>query len=134
MTQSTRPDWLLQMKQDGHAGRELRSIPRGLDWELTLNFGDDWSADEFFISLREEPGAPDPVTATVTVSVGSYTSGVTPVTLSLTAAQTAALPADDNSDGLKELFYDILRQTGGTGSKRRIMAGNVFVSGKVTSV
>ena len=131
--QSTRPEWLTQMKWDGHAGKELMSIPRGLDWSVTLNFGTDWSADSFFMSLREAPDAPDPTTEDVTVAVGAYASGVTPVTFSLTAAETAALPADDNGDGLKELFYDILRQTGGAGAKRRIMAGNIFVSGKVTN-
>lgn len=131
--QSTRQEWLTQMKWDGHAGRQLTSIPRGLDWSVTLNFGIDWSADSFFMSLREEPDAPDPTTVDVTINVGAYSGGVTPVTLSLTAAQTAALPADDNGDDLKELFYDILRQTGGAGAKRRIMAGNIYVSGKVTN-
>lgn len=130
--QSNYPDWLARAQASGQGGITLKDIPRGLVWSTTLNFGEDWDADTFFISLREKPDAADPVLVSVTTSVGSYANGVTPVTLSLTAVQTAALPADDNDDGLKELFWDLLRRVGGSGDRIKIMAGNVFVSGKVT--
>lgn len=131
--QSNYPNWLARAQASGQGGITFKDIARGTPWDYTLSFDKDWDADSFYISLREAPDAADPVLVDVSVSVGTYASGATPVTLSLTAVQTAALPADDNDDGLKELFWDLLRQVGGSGDKKRIMAGNIFVSGKVTN-
>jgi hypothetical protein len=92
----------------------------------------DVSADTFTASIRLSPDAAGSTLADFAVMVGAYANDETPLTLTLTAAQTAALPADEDGDSLVELVFDILRTPQGLSEPGRFAGGNIYVSGKVT--
>lgn len=131
-------DWLRKLSADGKGGLgltgkpEMRAIDRGLPYEYTLSIAGDRSADAFEASLRASPDAAGATLADFTVTVGSYSGGVTPITLSLTAVQTAALTSDSDLDGLEEFVFDILWTPSG-GTQQRLMGGVIQISGKVTA-
>lgn len=124
--------WLAALKAAGKGGLKFTQlqIDRGLPYSKTLAFGLDLSADTITAALRVSPDAPDPVLVDFTVDVGAYASGVTEVTLSLTAVQTSdtdILPADGDLDGEEELVFDLLR------NDARLIAGTIPIAGKVTN-
>lgn len=131
-------DWLRKLAADGKGGLGLngkpsiRSIDRGLPYEYVLAIGADVSADAFSASIRATPDALGATLADFTVTVGSYASSVTPVTLSLTDTETAALPSDTDFDGLETFVFDILWTPSG-GTEQRLIGGIIQVSGKVTA-
>ncbi|MBX7496754.1 hypothetical protein K3172_12885 [Qipengyuania sp. 6B39] len=125
------PDWLRQCAAAGQGGLTLPPIDRALSYPLTVKIPLDASADSFSASLRLSPDADGATLADFAVSVGAWDGTYTPVTFTLTKAQVAALPADADGDGLAELVFDILRTPSGS-YERRYLAGNVFISGKVT--
>lgn len=125
-------DWVAAAKAAGHGGITLPAITRGLPYSRTINFGADYSADAFAASLRLTPDAAGATLADFTVVVGSYSGGVTPVTITLSQTVTAALPADGDADGLAWLVFDMLRTPSG-GTQDRFVAGVAAVSGGVTS-
>lgn len=125
--------WLADLRAAGKGGQRFTqlAIDRGRVWNKVLAFEADFADDAFECNLALAPDGTTLVSATV--SVGAYSSGVTPVTLSLTAAQTANLaliPADGDIDGVEDLCIDLLRTPSG-GAKARILAGIVPVLGKV---
>lgn len=125
--------WLRQNAEAGRGGVTLaKSIVRDLPYELVLAISSDVSADAFSASLRLSPDADGATLADFTVVVGSYASGATNVTLSLTKTQVNALPADADADGLEELLFDVLHTPSG-GTQYRMLAGAIPVSGKVTA-
>lgn len=125
--------WLADLRAAGKGGERWPqlAIDRGRAWSKVLSFAADYSADAFACNLAASPDGTTLVSPTV--NVGAYSSGVTLVTLSLTAVQTANLaliPGDDDADGVEDLCFDLLRTPSG-GSQGRIMAGIIPVSGKV---
>lgn len=124
--------WLRALRAAGKGGRVLPSaIDRGLPFVLPVAIAYDVSADSFAAELRASPDAGGAALAAFSVSVGAYTDGFTVLTLSLTAAQTGALPEDSDLDGATELPFDILWTRGGTTD--RLIGGLIPVIGKVTS-
>jgi hypothetical protein len=69
--------------------------------------------------------------ATFTIGTPSFADGKTTWSLSLTGAQTGALPADGDGDGVEFFIYDILFTPSG-GTAERIAGGLFPVSGFVT--
>lgn len=124
-------DWLRALASAGKGGVTLPQIDRGLPYDLVVKIPLDVSGDTFAASLRVAPDAAGSTLADFTVSVGAWDGTYSPVTFSLTATQVNALPSDDDADGLTELVMDILRTPSG-GSEYRYLAGNIYVSGKVT--
>lgn len=122
-------NWLAALKAAGKGGQSFPqlTIDRGLDYSKVLAFGADLSGDTITASLRASPDAANPTLADFAVTVGSYSGGTTEITLELTIAETAALPADTDVDGVEEFVFDILRN----GS--RLMAGTIPLAGKVTN-
>lgn len=118
--------WLrdLRAAQKGGARFTQLLIDRGLPYSKILAFEADYSADTFTASLSSAPDSTPFVD--FTVAVGAYGSGVTPVTISLSAIQTAAIPADADIDGVEDFPFDLLR------NGARLMAGTIPVSGQVT--
>lgn len=109
-------------------------IVRGLAFAIVLQIPADVSGDQFKAALRLSPDAAGAVLAEMTVTVGSFADGVTPVTLALSAAQTApggALPADADFDGLAEVLADVLYKPAG-GAWMRSMAVSIPISGRIT--
>jgi hypothetical protein len=130
-------DWLRLMAAAGKGGARFPQleIDRGLPWVKVLAFGADYSGDTFRAALRLEPDAPDSPLVELNVAVGSHALGVTPVTVSLTKAQTAnpaIIPPDSVFAGVIELAFDLLHAPAG-GTEYRILAGIIPVSGKVTN-
>ena len=121
-------DWLASLKAAGKGGVPLPqlTIDRGLAYEKIIAFEADLSADTITAALRASPDAAS-VLVDFTVAVGAYSGGTTEVTLSLTSAQTAALPSDSDLDGVEEFPFDLLRN----GS--RLLAGTIKLAGKVTN-
>lgn len=124
-------DWLRANASAGKGGVTLPQIDRGLPYELVVKIPLDVSADAFAGSLRVAPDASGVTLADFTVTVGAWDGIYTPVTFALTSIQVDALPDDDDADGLTELVMDILRTPSG-GTEYRYLAGNIYVSGKVT--
>lgn len=126
--------WLRDLRaarKGGERWPELQ-IDRGRAWELVLAVPSDVSGDAFLCNLALGPDGTTLVSPTVVV--GAFADGVTPVTFSLTAVQTAnptLIPADDDTDGVEDLALDILRSPGGGTNWVRFMAGQIPVSGKV---
>lgn len=125
-------NWLRQLAADGKGGATLPSIDRGLPYTLRMAVPLDVSGDSFLAALRLGPDADDPVLATFTVAVGDFADDYTVVEFALDDTTTDALPGDDDFDGLAELVFDILRKRQEESRYHRFVAGNVFVSGKVT--
>lgn len=125
--------WLRDLAAAGKGGVRLPqlAIDRGRAWSKILAFEADYSADAFACNLSLEP---DGITlVSPSVAVGAYSGGVTQVTLSLTAVQTANLaliPEDADADGVVDLAIDVLRTPSG-GEQARLLAGVVPVLGKV---
>lgn len=122
-------DWLGTLRAAGKGGQRLPqlTIDRGLDYSKVLAFGADLSADTITATMRASPDAGGAALAEFTVAVGSYSGGVTEVTISLTDTQTAALPADSDADGVEEFVFDLLR------NGQRLLAGTIPIAGKVTN-
>ena len=121
--------WLGALKAAGKGGLRYTQlqIDRGLAYSKVLSFGLDVSADAFLASLKSSPdGAALSPACNFTITVGSYTSGTTEITLSLTNTQTAALPADSDIDGVEDFVFDLVR------NGERFMGGLIPVAGKVT--
>lgn len=133
---STWDTWLRKLSLDGKGGLglqgkpQMRAIDRGLPYEYAFAIAADLSADDFEAEIKAAPDATT-ILATFTVTVGAYASGLTPLTLELTDAETAALPSDGDADGLEEMVFDILWTPFG-GTQQRFMGGVIQVSGKVT--
>lgn len=125
--------WLRDLGAAGKGGGRWPQlgIDRGRAWSKVLSFAADYSADTFACNLAAEPDGTTLVSPAV--SIGAFASGVTLVTLSLTAVQTAnpaLIPADGDLDGVVDLAFDLLRTPSG-GTQGRLMAGVIPVSGKV---
>lgn len=126
--------WLAAEKAAGRGGDIYpEAIVRGLAFSMLLPIPLDVSADGFKASLRLSPDAPGAALADFTVALGSFADGVTPITLSLTAAQTggAALAGDGDGDGLAEMVFELLHIPAG-GAAQRANAMVLLVSGRVT--
>lgn len=111
-------DWLRELAQAGKGGDGLvlPPITRDKSYLHVLNIEANVSADAFAADLRTAPDSDLAPLVAFTVSVGAFSGGVTPVTLSLTALQTA-LPgvADADFNGLAEaVFYLFHTPSGGT--------------------
>lgn len=129
------PDWLAAEKRANRGGVVWpEPIVRGLPFEIILHFPLDVTADAFKMSFAIAPGASELVTKTA--SLGSYSDGVTVVTLSLTDVDVDTIggaATDGDSDFLAEVVADLLWQEGGSGDWRRIMAVSIPVSTEVTN-
>lgn len=135
--QSQFPDWLNAEKVAGRGGLIWpEPIVRGLPWEMVLPFPVDVSADSFRASFASAPDASPLVTLTEGsgVTVGSYASSVTEVTIALSAAQVATIgtaQGDGDSDGLAEVLMDLHWQQGSSGDWARSGVFSVPVSGVI---
>lgn len=132
--QSQHQDWLAAMRAAGKGGVTLPQIDRGLAYALTLKIPLDVSADSFAASLRLAPDAAGATLADFTVSVGSWDGTYTPVTFSLTKTTVdgfASSIPDGDGNGLAEAVIDVLRTPSGE-DQYRYLAGNIYISGKVT--
>lgn len=127
--------WLRQMTISGRRIPDGRiQIDRGLPFYWGFTLGGDWTGAALACSLRLEPDAPGDTVEDMTCEVLAYddVDEVTPFTITLAAEQTAALPADDDGDGLVELAIDFVITPSG-GDPWRIMGGVAVLAGEVTS-
>lgn len=108
------------------------TIDRGVPFRQVWSLDWDASASTFKASLRASPDASGSTLADFTITVGSYSGGVTSLTLAMTSSTTATLPADDEGDGVVPLVFDLLETPSG-GTQSRLIGGTAYVLGKVTN-
>jgi hypothetical protein len=129
-------EWLTKLASDGKGGLglkrqpQMRAIDRGLAYVYAFAVQGDRSSDAFSAAIKASPDALTSL-ATFDVTVGTYSAGYTPLILELTALETAALPSDNDANGLEQMVFDILWTPSG-GVQQRLMGGIIDVSGKVT--
>lgn len=98
---------------------------RGQSLSHTVRYTGDWSASSLTGSVK---AAPDAATELAVFAVSSpvFADGVTSWFISLSASQTAALPADGDANGIEDFVYDVLIDG------RRLFGGLFRISGFVT--
>lgn len=122
------PAWVAQLKADGkHLA--LPAITRGKAYAFKLTVATDVSADSFSGAVRLAPDAVGDALANFSVSVGTYSGGVTEITFSLSSGETDIVQ-DADADGLAEAVFDILHTPSGLAAYRAF-GGTVYVSGAV---
>lgn len=125
-------EWLAAEKAAGRGGVIWpEAIVRGLPFAFTLAIPANVSGDSFKLALRAAPDAGGSPLATFSVSVGSFASGVTPVTFVLSESAVDGLPVDSLGKGLTELVGDIIHIPA-SGNPARMAAFVFTISGKVT--
>lgn len=135
MATTTFDTWLAQHKAAGSGGVILPlTIDRGGAFAEVMAVQGNRSADAFAASLRANPDASGSTLADFTITVGAYNaaSDLTPVTLALTKAATAALPADDEGDGVIYLAMTMLWDPAGSAAQTLLLAAAIPLTGKVT--
>jgi hypothetical protein len=124
-------DWLNQLALDRKGPVRFKSITRGLPWSGdVVSYPGDVTTATLEMDIRAAPNAPSKL---VDVTVGDPTliSGRTVWPLSLTAAQTAALPMEDDGSGVAEFPIDAVLTLSGSAAQR-LFGGIIPVSGFVT--
>lgn len=109
-------DWLRELAAAGQGGKSMVPPPitRGMAYSWPLSIEADVSADAWAADIRLSPDADATPLATFAVTVGAYSGGVTLVTLSLTALQTAfASTPDSDFDGLTEVVFNLFHTPSG---------------------
>lgn len=132
---TTFDDWLRQLRA-AKQGPASINIDRGVPFAWSFSIKDNLPGAKVRASLRLEPDSSGAAIADfavsgpeiVTVPDGTFTV----FNLSLSAAQTSTMPADNDGDGLVQLAFDtLLAPTGG--AFNRFFAGAATISGKVTN-
>lgn len=108
------PELLDVAERDGQGGlrAEPRAIVRGEDLTLTFSlpahtlFGD-WTAGTFDAVLRAAPGAAGDPLAEYTIEAGAPVGLLTPIIMTLAAADHADLPPADAGTGIAEVFLSV---------------------------
>lgn len=123
--------WLRELRAAGKGPATLRGCSRGRAWSTVLGIGADVSDWAFIGAAKLAPDAIE-TEAEFTIAVGAYAAGVTPVTLSLSAADTSALPADSDGDGIEAFAFDLLATPPGE-DEFLLMGGTLPLLGSVTA-
>lgn len=131
------PEWLSLALSDGRGGANAQppSIVRGNLRSFILNLSahedyDDWTSGAFAAALRASPDAGGSALATWTITVGTPSGGVTPVTFSLAADAQGSIPVDSDGDGVTELLMQVdFTPTGGAANP--IIQTRVLVVGDI---
>lgn len=132
-------NWLAAAKVAGQGGIIWPdAIVRGLPFEMVLPFPADVSADAFRASFGTAPDASPLVSLTEGsgVTVGSYSGGITNVTIALTSGNVSTIGTaqdDADGDGLAEVLVDIHWQEGSSGDWMRSGVFSVPISGVVAA-
>lgn len=131
---TTFDDWLRQLRAAGKLAPNGINIDRGLPFTWTFALGGNWTGANVASSLRLDPDGTGSIVEDFATSNNGYNAGLnaTEFTLSLSAAETAALPVDGDGDGLVQLAWDVLFTPSG-GTKMRLLGGVATVAGKVTN-
>jgi hypothetical protein len=124
-------DWLNQLALDNKGPVRFRSITRGLPWVGdVVSYPGDVMTATLEMDIRAAPNAPSKL-VDVTVGAPTLVGGRTVWPLSLTAAQTAALPMEGDGSGVAEFPIDAVLTPSGS-SAQRLFGGIIPVSGFIT--
>lgn len=108
-------DWLRQLATAGKGPVPISDVVRGQAWQWGVNLDADFTGASLAGYVRAAPDASGDPLATFTVSGPVVANGMTRFTVSLSAAATAALPADGDGDGVEAWPYMLfLTPSGGT--------------------
>lgn len=123
---SVSKEWLALLAQAMKGPVTMPVAVRGQTYAHTITLvGVDYTSAALSGSIR---AAPDSATALATFTIGapSLAGGNTVWTVSLSAAQTGALPADGDGDGVETFPYDFLLDG------HRLFGGAFYLSGHIT--
>ena len=129
MTTTFEP-WLRALEGAGK-GPFTCTIFRGQPFAFSWTVTGDYTGATYKGSLRLQPDAAGATLVDFTTAALVIAGGQTTFKISLTKAQTAALPADGEGDGVVELATTILWTRSGV-PEEMLMGGTALVLGKVT--
>ena len=119
--------WLSSL---GSRRADLPAADRALAVSHTLTYPGNVTTATLRGAIKASPDATAEL-ATFTIGTPVFADGVTTWAISLTAAQTAGLPADGDGDGVETFVFDFLLTLSGQPTAR-ICGGLFVVSGFVT--
>lgn len=132
MAQAQFPEWLTSL---GARRRELDDVDRGLPWSHTIYYPGDVTSWGMAGTVKSAPDAATELALfTVASPVYDAEADETAWVISLSAAQTLALPADSDADGVSEFVYDVLISGPSGVNPSRLMGGRFVVLGFVTEL
>jgi len=124
-------DWLAQLGRDRKGPVTFEAVTRGLPWVgTTVTFPGNVTTATLQMQIRAAPNSAT-VLEDVTIGTPSFADGKTTWALSMTAAETLALPGIENENGLAYLPTDVLLTLSGS-SAQRLFGGILPVSGYIT--
>ncbi len=123
--------WLRQLAAAGKGPAALH-IDRGLPFSARFVLNAPFPGATVSASLKLRPDAAGAALAAFTASAVTVEGDYSAFTLSLTDSQTAALPADDDGDGLAQVAFDVLFTPAG-GTLKRLFGGVATIAGKVSA-
>lgn len=127
--------WLRSLAAAQKGPVALPTAVRQLPYRAVLAINADFSGATIVAQVKSSPGSPTSL-ADFTVSVSSFSGGVTIVSLSLAAGtgadSTGSLPADADMDGIEYFPFDILVTPDGIDEPERLCGGLLPVSGFIT--
>ena len=107
------------------------SCDRGLPFTHTISYEGDLTTSGIAGTVKASPDATAEL-AVFTISSPVFADGFTTWTVSLSGAQTLALPADVDGDGRTDLVFDFLISGPGGVNPERLFGGVFTVVGFVT--
>ena len=125
--------WQRELAAAGNLVPDGIRIDRALayNWEFALE--GDWTGATAASALRVQPDAGSPLPQTFTITNDGYdaVNAITLFTMTMSATDTAALPADPSGEAVVRLAWDVLLTPDGE-DEFRLMGGIATVIGEVT--
>lgn len=118
-------EWLKLLAQARKGPVTLPVAVRGQAYTHNISVSGDWTASTLRGSVRASPDSSTAL-ATFTIGTPALVSGSTVWIISFSTAQTAALPADGDGDGVEQFPYDFLL------NGQRLFGGLFPLSGHIT--
>jgi len=124
-------DWLAQLGRDSKGPVMFEAVTRGLAWTGTVvTYPGNVTTATLDMQIRAAPNSAS-VIEDVTIGAPVFADGKTTWALSMTAAETLALPGVENENGLAYFPVDVTLALSGS-SAQRLFGGILPVSGYIT--
>lgn len=119
------PQWTALLAQARKGPVSLPVAVRGQAYQHNISISGDWTLSTLTGSVRASPDSGS-VLAAFTIGTPSLVGGLTVWPVSLSTAQTTALPVDADGDGVEYFPYDFLL------NNQRLFGGIFPLSGHIT--
>lgn len=118
-------EWLNLLAQAGKGPVTLPVAVRGQAYSQPISVPGDYTGGTLIGSVRAAPDS-DTALAVFTIGTPAFSDGRTLWTVTLSTAQTGALPVDGDGDGVERFPYDFLL------NGERLFGGLLPLSGHIT--